>query len=259
MKTLKFIFLALLVSFSYTTNAQTAEEIISTYFENTGGIENWNKLEGIKISAKINQSGMEIPAEIVQLKSGKQMTVINIQGQSVKQNVFDGEVLWNTNMMTQKAEKGTKEATENMKLQKASFPDPFLNYKEKGFAIELIGEEEIAGTNTFKIKLTKTPITVDGKQEENVSYYFFDTENFVPIAIQNEIKLGPSKGKISETTFSDYQEVDGIYFAFSMTQGLKDQPGFSISIDSIELNPEVDAKAFTYPEDEATPSTDKKN
>lgn len=259
MKTLKFIFLALLVSFSYTSNAQTAEEIISTYFENTGGIEAWNKLEGVKISAKINQGGMEFPAEIIQLKEGKQMVILNIQGQTVKQNVFDGEVLWNTNMMTQKAEKSDKETTENMKLEKASFPDPFLNYKEKGFTIESMGEEEISGTNTFKIKLTKTPMLVDGKKEENVTYYFFDTENFVPIATQSEIKSGPAKGKVSETTFSDYQEVDGLYFAFSLTQGLKGQPGFSISIDTIELNPDIEAKEFAYPEEAATPTTDKKN
>ncbi|WP_299122953.1 outer membrane lipoprotein-sorting protein [uncultured Winogradskyella sp.] len=259
MKTLKLIFLALLVSFSYSSNSQTAEEIISTYFENTGGIEAWSKLEGVKISAKINQSGMEFPAEIIQLKEGQRMVILNIQGQTVKQNVFDGEVLWNTNMMTQKAEKSDQETTDNMKLESTSFPDPFLNYKEKGFTIELLGEEEIAGTNTFKIKLTKKPMIVDSKPEENVTYYFFDTENYVPIATQSEIKSGPAKGKVSETTFSDYQEVDGIYFAYSMTQGLKGQPGFSLSVDKIELNPEIDAKEFAYPEDTETPITDKKN
>ncbi|MBC2845035.1 outer membrane lipoprotein-sorting protein [Winogradskyella flava] len=259
MKHLKLFLFTLIAGFGLTINAQTADEIIETYLENIGGAESWNKLDGIKLSVKINQGGMEIPAEIVRLKEGKQMVVIDIQGQKVKQNVFDGEVLWNTNMMTQKAEKGTQEAAENMKLEKANFPDPFLNYKDKGYSIELMGKEEIDGTNTFKIKLTKSPMLVDGKKEDNISYYFFDTENFVPIAMQNEIKSGPMKGKMSQITFSDYQEVDGLYFAFSMTQGLKDQPGFSMSVDGVELNPDVDVKAFEYPEDEASEEPKDKN
>ena len=52
---------------------------------------------------------------------------------------------------------------------------------------------------------------------------------------------------ISEVTMSDYQEVDGIYFPFSMTQGVKGQPGAPLTITTIELNPEVDASVFTFP------------
>ncbi len=259
MKTLKLLCLALLASFSFTSNAQTAEEIISTYLENTGGVDNWNKIEGLKYSAKINQGGMEIPASMTQLKDGRQLTILTIQGQVVKQNVFDGETLWNTNMTTQKAEKSDPEATTNMKLEAASFPDPFLNYKEKGYSIELMGEEDIAGSKTFKIKLTKKPITVDGKEEENITYYFFDTENFVPLATHSEIKTGQAKGMITEVTFSDYQEIEGVYFPFSMTQGIKGQPGIAITVDEIELNPVIEATEFAYPKETVTPTTDKKN
>ena len=94
-----------------TNQVQSVDEIINNYFENTGGLENWEKIEGVKMSAKINQQGMEIPIEITQLKGGKMMTKINFQGQEIKQGVFDGEVLWSVNFMSQKAEKKDKEAT----------------------------------------------------------------------------------------------------------------------------------------------------
>jgi len=58
MKILKLLTLALLISFASSVNAQTADEILANYFENTGGLDNWNKLEGIKMMAKINQGGM---------------------------------------------------------------------------------------------------------------------------------------------------------------------------------------------------------
>jgi len=250
MKTLKLLFFALLVSFSTQLNAQTADEIIANYFENTGGVEAWKSIEGIKMSAKINQGGMEIPLEIVSLKSGKQMTAINFQGKIIKQGVFNGEVLWSTNFMTQKAEKSDQETTDNVKRQMKDFPDPFLNYKEKGYTVELLGTEEIDGTETFKLKLTRLPMIVDGIEEENVSYYFFDAESFVPLVVHTEIKAGPMKGQVSESKFSDYQEVGNIYMPFSMTQGLKGQPGQVIAMDTIELNPQVDDEEFEFPEEE---------
>ena len=55
---------------------------------------------------------------------------------------------------------------------------------------------------------------VDGKEEADVTFHYFDTENFVPLAVQSEIRVGPNKGQMSETKFSDYQEVDGLYFPF---------------------------------------------
>lgn len=254
MKTLKLLTLALFIGFASSVNAQTADEILSNYFENTGGADNWKKLEGIKMKAKVNQQGMEIPIEMVQLKGGNQMTVINFQGKELKQGVFDGETLWGLNFMTQKAEKSDKEATDNMMLEKNDFPDPFLYYKENNYTVELLGKEDIEGTETFKIKLVKEPIMVDGNKEENISYYFFDAENFVPIVVHSEMKSGQFKGQMSESKFSDYQEVDGMYFPFSMTQGLKGQPGQAITFDEIVLNPEVDPKAFKFPEEEAAPA-----
>jgi len=253
MKLFKIVLIALIFSFSQQNQAQTADEIISTYFENIGGIEKLQAVEGMKMSAKVNQGGMEIPLEIIQLKGGKQMTVINFQGKEIKQGVFDGETLWSTNFMTQKAEKSDKETTDNMKLEINDFLDPFLNYKEKGYSVELLGNETIDGAETFKIKLTKEPVTIDGKEEESVSFYFFDTENFVPIVVQNEIKSGPYKGQMGEAKMSDYQEVDGIYFPFSLSQGLKGQPGQAITLDKIELNPVIDDALFKFPEEIETP------
>ncbi len=139
-----------------------------------------------------------------------------------------------------------------MKLEMNDFPDPFIDYKEKGYTVELLGKETIDGAETFKIKLIREPVTVDGKQEESVTFYFFDAENFVPIAVQTEIKSGQAKGMVSEVTFSDYQEVDGLYFPFSLTQGIKGQPGAPITITSIELNPAIDDNAFAFPEEIVT-------
>jgi outer membrane lipoprotein-sorting protein len=257
-------FKLLLVAFALTAfaqvNAQTAEEIVANYFENTGGVDNWKKIKGIKFVATVNQMGMEIPIEMVQLGDGRMATTITFQGKEIKQGVFDGETLWNTNFMSMKAEKSDPEQTAMVKQATVEFPDPFLNYKDNGFTIALDGEETIDGAETFKIKLTKKPVMVDGKEEENIVYYFFDKDNFVPIATRSEVKAGPSKGMMSENTFSDYQEVEGtgIYFPFSQTMGANLAPGGqapAITFKSVEINPTVDDSIFAFPKEDATPTT----
>ena len=250
MKKYSILLAIVLMSGWATLQAQTADEIINNYFENTGGVDAWRAVEGMRMKAKVNQGGMEIPLEIVRLKDGRQLTSITFQGLELKQGVFDGEVLWGTNMMTQKAEKSDAEATEMMKKEMNDFPDPFLDYQDKGYTVELMGKEDFNGTETFKIKLVKEPVTVDGEEVQDVSYYFFETENFVPIAIHSEIKQGQAKGMMSEITFSDYQEVEGLYMPFTMSQGVKGQGGQPVTMDSIELNPEVSDSDFAFPAEE---------
>ena len=246
---LKSLVLAVALICGFATFAQTSDEIIAKYFENTGGIEKWKALEGIKMTAKVNQGGMEIPLEIYQLKDGRQMTVINFQGKVMKQSVYDGTTLWGTNFATMKGEKNDAETTENFKKDIGDFPDPFLNYKSRGFKVELLGKETVDGSETFKLKLTKRPVKVDGKDEENIVYYYFDTENFVQIMSETEIKSGQGKGMIAQVKYSDYQEVsNGMMMPFSLTQSAKGGPSQPpLTITAIELNPKVNAAEFTLP------------
>ena len=245
----KLLTAAVLAFFAFTASAQTADEIIAKYFENTGGIDKWKSIEGIKMSAKVNQGGMEIPLEIVQLKDGRQSTSISFQGKVIKQGVYDGSSLWSHNFMTMKAEKSDAESTENFKQDIGDFPDVFLNYKARGINVEVVGKETVEGTETFKVKVTKKPIKVDGQLTDNVSFYYFDAENFVPLVIESEVKSGPAKGQVSQVKFSDYQEIsNGVMMPFTMTQGVKGGPGQPLNITSIEVNPKVDAAEFAYPE-----------
>lgn len=243
MKTLKNLFVALTLLAVAPITAQTADEILSNYFENTGGEAAWNALEGIKMVGSVNQ-GMEIPVEMYQMKDGKQLLKINLQGQEMTMSAFDGETMWTTNMMTMLPEKSDTETTQNMKVNNQDFPSPFLNYKEKGYTVEYLGKETKEGTETFKLKLTQKPIMIDGKEEPTVSFHYFETENYVPIVVETTMNMGPAKGQMSTSGFSDYQEVGGLYFPFSISQG-----GQPIIMKEIILNPEVDAALFAFPEE----------
>jgi outer membrane lipoprotein-sorting protein len=229
--------------------AQTADEIIDKYLSAIGGKDKLKAIESIKYSGKANQQGLEFPMVQIQLKDGRQFSSFTFQGKELKQNVYDGTTLWSTNFVNMKAEKSDAEATENHKANLGSdFPQSFYDYKKHGHKVEFLGKETIEGTETFKIKLTKNPIKVDGTPKENFDIYYIDAENYVPLMVESEMSSGPAKGMIMQAKFSDYQEVNGIYFPFTISQGAKGQAAaITITFTNVELNPKVDASIFTMP------------
>ena len=77
MKTFKTLLLAVTLIAVAPMTAQTADEILSNYFENTGGEAAWNALEGAKMIGSVSAQGMDIPVEMYQMKDGKQLLKIN--------------------------------------------------------------------------------------------------------------------------------------------------------------------------------------
>lgn len=225
----------------------TADEVINSYFENTGGMDAWKGLKNMKMNAVVNQQGMTIPIEIYNTKDGKLAVIGDLGGQKLTFMAYDGEVAWSTNQMTMAPEKMPQEQTDNMKLNANDFPSPFMDYKSKGYTVEYIGKETKEGAETHKIKLVMEPIMVNGKQEESISYYYFETENNVPIMTETAMA-----GQILADTMSDYDEVEGLFFPFSMTMMGGQVP---MEIKSIEINQEIDNAIFSFPE---TTATDKK-
>jgi outer membrane lipoprotein-sorting protein len=151
------------------------------------------------------------------------------------------------------AEAADDETSTNYKRNEANeFPDPFLDYAKKGYSVELMGEETVEGTETFKIKLTKNPILVDGAEEDLFVIYYFDKENFVPIMQESTIPSGPQKGMKVQTLFSDYQEAGKIFYPYTISIKYNGQLAQSINIEKMDMNVEIDDALFTMPEPPVT-------
>ena len=240
----------LFVSGIFVSNAQDmdVETVVNNYIENIGGEEAWSAVTGVEMTAKISMQGMEIPLTMTSLKDGRTATVASFQGMTFYQGMFDGEVLWGTNQMTMAAEKSESEDTENLKRNVGEFPGDLLTYDELGYTFEMDGEDTKEGVECYKMKMTKKNQIVEGEEVEQIVYYYMDKESFVPIMQEQEIHSGPMKGNISQTVFSDYQEVDGLYFPFSLTQQVEGMGGQEIVIESVVINPEVEDDLFAFPE-----------
>ena len=248
MKTIKLLVAALFLVTAVNMQAQTAEEIVANYLENTGGEDAWRAIKSIKMKGKAAFGPQEFPFTQMALADGRMAVEIELQGQKFIPQAFDGENVWGTNFQSQKAETQDSESSTNFKNNEAkNIIDTFLDYKEKGFKVDKLDDKTIEGVDCFAVKLTLNPVLVEGKEEESFSTYYFDKENFVPILSESIISSGPQKGATTQTLYSDYQEAGSVYYAYNIVQKFNGQVGQSISIESIEINPDIDESVFEMP------------
>lgn len=251
MKTsLKLIIALIFCSTTNLSQAQTAEDIVTNYIENIGGQEAWNAVENMKVTGIGRQQGVDYPFVATYMKDGRYVIEVDLQGTPFIVEAFDGKSSWAMNFQTQKAEAADSETSLNTKNgAQDEIVSPFFNYSDKGYKVELLGKDTWEGSEVYKVKLIMTPVVVDGKEEENTEIFYFDTENFVPIASEEKVTSGPAKGAMAQTLYSEYQEVDGKYMAFTQINKFNGNVGLEMLVKSVEFNVEVDENIFKIPED----------
>jgi hypothetical protein len=82
---------------------------------------------------------------------------------------------------------------------------------------------------------------VNGEKLDDVTFYYFDATDNVIVSSETEIKEGPMKGQMATSKMSNYQEVNGIYFPFTMNQF-----GQEMTVKNITLNQSIDPKALEF-------------
>ncbi|QYS85667.1 hypothetical protein JJC03_10795 [Flavobacterium oreochromis] len=93
----------------------------------------------------------------------------------------------------------------------------------------------------FKVKLTKKTIKITGIETPNETFYFFDTENYLPVVTEAEIKQGAMKGQKIISKMIDYQELEGVCFPFALNQF-----GGDMKVKKNILNPSLEDKEFVF-------------
>ncbi|WP_031427937.1 hypothetical protein [Flavimarina sp. Hel_I_48] len=238
MKYLSLLLITLLFSFT-DAKAQAANDIVEKYIEQSGGRNGWDTLRATKMDATLQQADILLPLTLYNTKSGKQAIMIDFAGKRFAQMAFDGQTYWTTDLTTMIPLLGSQALTDNIKLSLNDFPSPVINYEQNYYQLEYEGIETVDSVQTFKIKIIKEPMTVEGRKVENVSFYYFNTQNFNPVKI---IEMKPN-GDYLTSELSDYQKVQGFSFPFTIKQG-----DMLIKIKNINLNPQIDGKIFEFPQ-----------
>lgn len=221
----------------------TVDQVIEKNIEARGGRDAWESVGSAKIEGKMVMGGtMEMPMTLFFQRPGKVRMEMEMQGQKIVQ-AYDGSEGWQIMPLMGKTEPQKMSDDESKMVKRQSdFEGPLYNYKEKGHTIELMGLEDVEGTDAYKLKITLNT--------GDVAYSYLDAEHF--LEFKQEGKTMTQTGQEINTSImvGDYKEVGPLRLAHSMELLPEGAPqGMVISFDSIELNPEgVDDSLFAMPE-----------
>lgn len=229
---------------------KSVDDIVAKYIEAIGGRKAIDNAKTRRMVGKNSMAnGMEMPLVMEFKKPDKVRVEIEFQGMTGVQ-AFDGTIGWYVMPFSGKTdpEKMPPEQVKDFKSQ-ADIDGPLVDYAKKGHKLELMGNEEIEGTDTYKLKVTRA--------DENVEFYYLDTEYFLPIKIVRKQEFQGTPVEV-ESTPADYKKVGGLMLPHSLTQQMAGMPMKSTMVfEKIEVNVDLPDARFKMPKSEAPKPADK--
>ena len=158
---------------------------------------------------------------------------------------WDGERAWEHNPWKGMAQAEYVEGLPAKALKRgAEFDGPLVGYREKGHTIKFVGKEDLGGTETFHLEITRN----DG----NVIHYYLDAESLL---VNSTVSIRPIHGSDpaeTHTLYEDYREVEGVLFPFQWREMAREGEHSELFIwDSIEANVPIDDSRFELPRSES--------
>ncbi|HXO18532.1 MAG TPA: hypothetical protein VOA87_01265 [Thermoanaerobaculia bacterium] len=220
--------------------AQTADELIEKNVQAKGGREKLKAVQSVRMSGKMEVGpGAVAPFTLEMKRPHKVRIEFTVQGMTGIQ-AYDGAAGWMVMPFMGKKDPEAMPADELKEMDdQADFEGPLVDYKAKGHQVELVGKQDLEGTPAWKFKVTK--------KNGDVTYLYLDADAFLEVKEEGKRKVRGQDMEF-ETIFGDYKPVEGVVFPHSIQSKAKGAPaGQTITVDKIEINPEVADGRFAMP------------
>jgi outer membrane lipoprotein-sorting protein len=221
--------------------AQTLDDIIAMNLKAKGGIDKIRATSTVRMTGHVSAKGdaSAEPKAVTITMLAKRPNMMRreqtVDGEQIV-SAFDGTTLWMARgTMPPQAAPGPQAAYAR---QDAEFDSVFVDYKEKGHTITLVGSEKREGKDMFHLKVTKK----GGPPQD----YYLDARTALEQVIAVTVSQGGKPNTIT-TELSDYREVDGRMIPFVIRQLVNGTLTASTTIDKVEFNVPADDSLFKMP------------
>ena len=218
----------LLLLFSAIVFAQAnVDEVINKVMDAQGGKEKLLTIKTVKMIGNIEFSGQKIPFNLYAIDKTayrSEFTFSGLTGYTIitKDSGFNFSPFQGQTSPESMTAEDVKLSQDNLDQQGV-----LVNYKEKGYTVDLMENEDVDGVDALQLKVTITP--------NKTQYYFIDPSNYYIIRIKT---VSVSNGQQQRYTndFYDFRKTAaGIILPYTQD---------NITFDKIEVNVPVDEKLF---------------
>lgn len=233
MKSISILSVVAAMALSVSALSQTADEVIDKHYEAIGGKDNWRKVTSTKMEATVSTQGMDIPITVYQVHNKAMKQEINVMNM-VGYVIMTTEGGWNfLPFMGQTAPEPMTADDLEVGKENLDIQGELLDYKAKGHSVELLGKEDVDGTECYKLKLTR-------KSGRGTTFLIDTKTNYI---IRTVSKMKANGQEVDQTqNFSNYQKLPfGIVVPMSLENSGLPAP---LVIAKMEVNPTIEASVF---------------
>jgi outer membrane lipoprotein-sorting protein len=222
--------------------AYTADELAAKNVAAKGGADKLAALQSLRLSGKILVNGDTLQLGYVATVARPDSVRIEatLQGLTLVQ-AYDGTQGWKINPFQGRKdpEKMSADDAKDLSEDAADFAGALVDYKAKGYKLDYLGTEDVDGTDAYKLRVTRA--------NGDVTYVFLDPNYFLEIrTISRRIQHGVPKETV--TDYGDYEQVNGVYFAFAQASGPNGSSDRQkLQFDKAEANAPTDGALFRFP------------
>lgn len=219
-------------------HAQTVDDIIAANLRSKGGLEKIRATTTVRMTGSVvarDMSGKIVKGTMAMVaKRPNLMRRDATVGDQRSVNAFDGTSLWMAmGTMPPQELPGPQAAYAR---QDAEFDSVFVDYREKGNKIELVGTEPIEGKPAYHLRVTKK-----GGQPRD---FYLDGETGLEKKISVSVQTPDGAALTQVTEFLDYRSVDGRLVPFTTRQLQNGTLTATITLEKVEFNVPVEDSFF---------------
>lgn len=231
-----------------TATAADLDEVLSCNYETLGGLDSIRSVESARMTGTMTMGPMQAPFTIEFLPPDRVRMEFEIQGMTAVQ-AYDGETGWAIMPFLGKTE-AEEMAEDQLKSVKemAEWEGPLVDWQNKGHKVELVGTEEIEGTEAYVLKVVRA-------ETEDESTYYLDTDYCLPFLSKGTRDIQGNEMAFTQS-IGDYKPVGDLVIAHSMSSSLGEGSAPAqqvISIETATFNvDDISADRFKMPEASAS-------
>jgi len=215
-------------------SSSKVDDLIAKNLRAKGGLEKLRAVQTSKQISHMTVQGMDGTLTMYGRRPNLTRQEISVSGQVII-NAFDGTTPWLINPLTGSSAPIIISGPQADAIRDQSdFDGPLVDYRTKGYTIELVGLETMNGKKVQHLKLT-------GKNKP-VQHCYLDNDTGLEAKIVTESPAGQL-----EQELSDYRDVDGLKVPFSIRTLSNGAVMGQITVDKVELNPTLDDSLFKMP------------